>query len=401
MSAERNSGRKRVKSFYEELLDDDPKERARRRLRARSAARELEEAQGAPSDHEAPARASRSRGSHATRQEQASLLDRLASGAASVAWAVGSAVSRAIRFKVPVGSADVPLWSIVLAVAALSIVALSFVRGYRDAETAPEVQEPVTQEEGFVRQEPVADFSKLPEGLDEDVVASLKSQAEGNTKLIAIINDADILAFDGEETQRTLLKLAATEPMSYDFILGINERYPAQTGQSYQGPVVQGTVPLLLQWDTRWGYTSYSSAPLGLSGCCPTTLAMVYAGLTGKTDKTPYDMALLARERGYESENMGTIADFLVDCAPELGLVCEKFTPSESGLTESLQAGKPVIINVGKGDFTESGHFIVACGFADDGTVVVNDPYSPVRSSQTWPVEALVSQAMGMYAFSL
>lgn len=400
MSKDRNTGRRRVKSFYEELLEDDPKEKARKRLEARAAARELDadDASGASASRVRPAR---SRGSHASCEEGASLLDRMAEAASSVLWTAGSAVSRAVRFKVPVGSADVPLWAIVLASAALVVVALSFVRGYRDSDAIPQVAEPVEQEEVLVQQEATADFSKLPEGLDEDVVASLESQAEGNAKLISIINDADVLAFQGEETQRTLLKLAANEPLSYDFVLGINERYPSDTAQAYQEPVTVGSVPLLLQWDTRWGYTEYSSAPLGVSGCCPTTLSMVYMGLTGKTDKTPSDMAMLARERGYETENLGTIASFLVDCAADVGLYGEQFAPDASMLTDYLEAGWPVIINVGKGDFTETGHFIVACGIADDGGIVVNDPYSPTRSSRTWFADVLVSQAMGMYAFSV
>lgn len=398
MSKGKDSGRRRVKSFYEELLEDDPKEKARARLEARAAARKAE-AESQPA-RGGSRRSSRSKGSHADGGDgDLSVLDRIAEGASSVLWAVGSAISRAVRFKVPIGSTDVPLWAMFACAAALAVVTFSFVQGYRQSEYIPPVQQPQSQEQPVEPEEPEADLSKLPESLDADVAASLAEQAPGNDKLISIINEADVLAFQGEETQKTLLELAAEEPMSYDFILGINERYPSETAQSYLQPVAVDEIPLLLQWDMRWGYTVYSSAPLGVSGCCPTALSMVYMGLTGRNDKTPYDMAMLARERGYETENLGTIAAFLVDCAPELGLYCEQFTPEAAMLTDYLKAGWPVIINVGKGDFTENGHFIVACGLTEDG-VVVNDPYSPVRSSRTWPVETLVSQAMGMYAFT-
>ena len=34
-------------------------------------------------------------------------------------------------------------------------------------------------------------------------------------------------------------------------------------------------VPLLLQWDQRWGYHRYAGEVMGLSGCGPTALSMV------------------------------------------------------------------------------------------------------------------------------
>ena len=58
-----------------------------------------------------------------------------------------------------------------------------------------------------------------------------------------------------------------------------------------------------------------------------------------------------------------------------------------------------VICNVGPGDFTDSGHFFVATGLADDGTVEINDPYSSVRSAETWDAERIANQSIGMYAF--
>ena len=44
-------------------------------------------------------------------------------------------------------------------------------------------------------------------------------------------------------------------------------------------------------------------------------------------------------------------------------------------LDASLEAGKPVIVNVGKESiFTEAGHFIVIAGKTEDGKYIVNDP---------------------------
>ena len=65
--------------------------------------------------------------------------------------------------------------------------------------------------------------------------------------------------------------------------------------------VTEGEVPLLLQWDKRWGYALYGGNYMGINGCAPTALTIVYAGLTGKTDVTPYDMAQYAVDNGLKT----------------------------------------------------------------------------------------------------
>ena len=100
---------------------------------------------------------------------------------------------------------------------------------------------------------------------------------------------------------------------------------------------------------------------------------MVYMALTGKTDKSPADMAALATADGYAVDGEGTIGEFLVDDAGKLGLVCEEFSPSAASLVRYLKNGFVVIVNVGPGDFTDSGHFFVARGISSDGTIQIND----------------------------
>ena len=57
------------------------------------------------------------------------------------------------------------------------------------------------------------------------------------------------------------------------------------------GKVTKGEYPLLLQYDKKWGYGIYGDNVIAINGCGPTSLAMVVAGLTGKNDTTPYDIA--------------------------------------------------------------------------------------------------------------
>lgn len=248
--------------------------------------------------------------------------------------------------------------------------------------------------------EPVqADFSLLPADLPADCVEALQAKVD-DERIARIVNDSPGFADAfGAPTAVNLLELAAEDEEAIDFVAGLLDAYPSVASASYDEAVEKGSIPLLYQWDTRWGYREYCAGPIGTTGCCPTSLSMVYMGLTGKNDKTPADMAAIAAESGYAEDGQGTYATFLTDMAGRFGLQCENFTPSTQNFLTYLQSGYVVICNVGPGDFTDSGHFFVATGLAEDGTVKINDPYSSVNSAKTWDAERIANQSIGMYAF--
>lgn len=269
---------------------------------------------------------------------------------------------------------------------------------FEEPEPAPiEVEGDGSDEQA---EEPVqADFSLLPAALSQEYVQALRDKAD-DPRVVSVVNNAQACADAfGAQSAVNLLELAAKDDQALDFVAGLPSSYPASSGRAFDGTVEKGTVPLLFQWDTRWGYVSYCAGPIGTTGCCPTSLFMVYMGLTGKTDKTPADMAAIATSNGYAEDGQGTYATFLTDMASDFGLQCEKFLPSTQNLLTYLQSGYVVICNVGPGDFTDSGHFFVATGLADDGTVKINDPYSSVNSAKTWDATRIADQSIGMYAF--
>lgn len=243
-----------------------------------------------------------------------------------------------------------------------------------------------------------ADFSQLPAGLDSKTLKGLEAKQD-DPRVVRIVNDAAALAQTGEHYQRKMLELAAKDPEALDYVADFPNRYPASSGTAYSDTVARGSVPDLKQWDQRWGYVEYCGAALGSTGCCPTSLSMVYMALTGKTDKTPADMAALATADGYAVDGEGTIGDFLADDAGKLGLACEEFSPSAESLVRYLKNGFFVIVNVGPGDFTDSGHFFVARGVASDGSIQINDPYSSVNTAKTWDANVIANQSIMMYAF--
>ncbi len=246
--------------------------------------------------------------------------------------------------------------------------------------------------------------------LGEEETAKLIAQAKTNPDALWIAAHPDAYAFDGIEIQYKILKLAADEPASIKYVREFPAKYPmnepstdkelAMDVASPSSSVPNTKIPHLYQWDRRWAYTIYSSATFGLTGCGPTSLAMVYQGLNRTVDKTPFDMAVLAESRGYMSEFNGTDSAFFIDTAPELGLTCWEAYPDAATIRDELSQGHVIIANLGPGYFTTNGHFFVLAGLTDDGQVIVNDPYSVVRSSQTWDTDFIATETMAMFVYS-
>ena len=132
-------------------------------------------------------------------------------------------------------------------------------------------------------------------------------------------------------------------------------------------------IPLLLQWDQRWGYVSYGSSDIALSGCAPTCLSMVIVGLTGNHNATPDKIAKYAQDNGYYLKGTGTSWSLLTEGASHFGVVGREISLSKETVCGILKQGQPVICSVGRGDFTTEGHFIVLTGMKD-GRIKVNDP---------------------------
>lgn len=246
--------------------------------------------------------------------------------------------------------------------------------------------------------------------LGEEEAAKLISQAKTNPEALWIASHPDEYAFDGIEVQYKILKLAADEPAAISYVREFPVKYPmadavndrdlAMDVASPSSAVKTTPIPHLYQWDRRWAYTIYSSTTFGLTGCGPTSLAMVYQGLNKTVDRTPHDMAVLAQERGYMSEFNGTDSAFFVNLAGELGLNCWEEYPDAGSIRDELSKGNVIIANLGPGFFTTNGHFFVLAGLADNGQVIVNDPYSVVRSSQTWDADFIASESIAMFVYS-
>lgn len=200
-----------------------------------------------------------------------------------------------------------------------------------------------------------------------------------------------------EEYPEELLELLEKNPETYDFVTGYPEREKYQ-GQEIDltGEVTPGQVPLLLQWDRRWGYDSYGSEMIAIAGCGPACMSMAYTYLTGETDRNPREMAKFANDNGYYTE-AGTSWSFFTDGALQLGLSGVEIGLDEAKMKEVLDRGDVIICSMRPGDFTTTGHFILIRGWDEKG-FFVNDPNSRANSGKQWDYDTLQSQIKCLWA---
>lgn len=229
--------------------------------------------------------------------------------------------------------------------------------------------------------------------LDEEVLAGGETAIYKKLQKFAEKND-----FSVNEYPEELIELIQKNSETEEFVLN----YPLKKGTFSRESLTEslGTekVPLLMQWDERWGYYEYGSNVLGLTGCGPTSLSMVAMYLLQDPQMTPLYMAEYSVEHGYCVPGSGTSWDLMSEGARGLGLTVRAVSLDEEQIRKNLVAGRPIIAIMGAGDFTDQGHFIVFSGW-ENGKIVVNDPNSKKNSEKLWEYEDIKSQIRGMWAY--
>lgn len=204
-------------------------------------------------------------------------------------------------------------------------------------------------------------------------------------------NDLSVDAWPAE-----LVELMEKNPETEDFVLNYPLKKNLHPEIDLSEYLNADTVPLLLQWDERWGYHKFAGEVMGLSGCGPTCLSMVCLYLLDDPDLTPLYIAEFAAEKGYSDWGSGSTWTLISEGGEKLGLDVEELPLHENSITRELEAGNPVICVMGAGDFTTTGHFIVLTGYAD-GMVTVNDPNSVLRSEKAWELRAIMEQMRNLW----
>ena len=223
-----------------------------------------------------------------------------------------------------------------------------------------------------------------------DARRRLEKMAKDSEKVRTVLDNADQYPED-------LLELLANNEETADFVLGYPQKKDRAPAESIGD--LTGGIPLLLQWDERWGYAVYGDNMIAINGCGPTALAMAAAGLTGDTSITPFRVAQYAAEQGYYEGDAGTSWALMTEGAAAFGVIGQEIGLSRDEVFAELESGHPIICSMRPGDFTSTGHFIVLVG-TEDGKIRVNDPNSRARSEALWEYDRLESQINNLWAYT-
>lgn len=196
------------------------------------------------------------------------------------------------------------------------------------------------------------------------------------------------------EYPQSLIDLLERNPETEDFVMN----YPFRDEVAMEAFSYDRSrgVPLMMQWDKRWGYLKYGSDVVGITGCGPVCLAMAGYYVTGDASFSPANMVEFAQKNGYYSPGNGSSWTLISEGGVKLGLQVTEIPLVKKKIMDNLEAGNPIICAMGKGDFTTSGHYIVLVG-TENGFIRVNDPNSHANSEKLWSYEEMESQFRNLW----
>ncbi|MEE1031993.1 MAG: C39 family peptidase [Ruminococcus sp.] len=204
--------------------------------------------------------------------------------------------------------------------------------------------------------------------------------------------------FDVSEYPEELIELLRKNSETEQFVLDYPLKKDTYSYSALEETEIDGEMPLLMQWDERWGYYIYGDNVIGLTGCGPTCLSMVASYLLNDPELTPLAIAQFSVRNGYCVSGHGTSWELMSEGAGKLGLYSKEVPLHEETVLQYLQQGKPIISIMGEGDFTDNGHYIVFTG-VENGKIKVNDPNSKERSEKLWDFASIQSQIKNMWVF--
>ena len=203
----------------------------------------------------------------------------------------------------------------------------------------------------------------------------------------------DVNITDEEDILLALNIYDTISNMDIEGNLNIYDNPQINIGDLKEYPEGHANLPYYNQTDARWGSNSYGNTTIYDGGCGPTSLAMVVSGLTGQKI-TPDIMADWSYRNGHRAEGQGSYWSLMTNGGSHYGLSVESVSRKDpNSIVKALSEGNPVIVSMGKGNFTRSGHFIVLRGITADGKILVHDSASVDRSNKEWDLSIIMNES--------
>lgn len=162
-------------------------------------------------------------------------------------------------------------------------------------------------------------------------------------------------------------------------------------------------MPLYYQQDYPENVVSWHGEETSVvqSGCGATCVSMVIGYFYPEEETEPDDVMRLAGDMGfYRGDGLGR--DALRLLLAEYEIIGRWRELDARAIENTLRKGKPIVVYVGPGYFTGSGHYIVLRGIAENGELLVADPNSREKTEEkTYRFAEIIRQAKGDYPFMI
>lgn len=187
--------------------------------------------------------------------------------------------------------------------------------------------------------------------------------------------------------------LAGNDEDTIEFVYNMNNgltNFPYTPGQSVD---LERKTPYFIQWDNRWAYNKLGNRNIGISGCGPTSMAMILSRLKKDNSITPDK---IAKDAQNYMGNEGISWNFFYDGAKKYDYEIEDVALNEEAMKKALEKG-PLLVSVNRGYFTLFGHIFVIDSYKD-GKFIINDPNSLRNSKIEWTFDQISNQIVKIWS---
>lgn len=187
--------------------------------------------------------------------------------------------------------------------------------------------------------------------------------------------------------------LAGNDEDTIEFVYNMNNgltNFPYTPGQSVD---LERKTPYFIQWDNRWAYNKLGNRNIGISGCGPTSMAMILSRLKKDNSITPDK---IAKDAQNYMGNEGISWNFFYDGAKKYDYKIEDVALNEEAMKKALEKG-PLLVSVNRGYFTLFGHIFVIDSYKD-GKFIINDPNSLRNSKIEWTFDQISNQIIKIWS---
>jgi hypothetical protein len=229
------------------------------------------------------------------------------------------------------------------------------------------------------------DPSTIPEPIPDDVKQSLAEMAPADERIQYIYDNMD--QYSAQILTYFVTRIDTKSVI--DFVYDYPQKHNLDEPIVFTEEELNSDLPLLLQYDERWGYKylggTENGEMLAESGCLCCCLNMIYIGSTHSDALNPYTIGCDMYENNLLGIS-GTKDKAVPFFCNKYGLSCEEYAidetnrPDEKIIRDTLDSGGYILLSVKPGKFTKIGHAILIREYKD-GKYYINDPASKIRSN--------------------